>query len=315
MSTFNKDSSSDEVIAGLSLAGKTAVVTGASAGIGIETCRALAATGVTVVMVARDSDKLARARAQIIDDAGEELALETVVLDLADLDAVRRGAAEILARFPEIDMLINNAGVMACPLLRTAQGFEMQFGTNHVGHFLLTCLLAPALVAGSRVVNLSSTGHYFSDILWQDPNYERSDYSPWQAYGQSKTANVLFSVALDARLKGRGVRAFAVHPGAIHTELGRHLDEATTQELMSAPGAAAGWEFKTVAQGAATSLWAATSPTLDGQGALFLEDCQVAPARADDQASHGVESYALDPEAAERLWTLSEELVGQRFPL
>ena len=313
MSAFNKESTTDDVIAGISLAGKTALVTGASAGLGIETSRALASAGAKVVMVARDAAKL-DAALQGVREALPEAELDTAIVDLADLDSVRAGAADILARFPAIDLLINNAGVMACPLMRTAQGFEMQFGTNHVGHFLLTCLLQPALVAGApaRVVNLSSAGHRFADMQWDDPNYEHSDYAPWPAYGQAKTANVLFSVGLDARLKSQGVRAFAVHPGAIHTELARHLDEETMAALVAANPGAGGMEFKSIPQGSATSVWAATSPDLEGQGGLYLEDCHIASEVSDDPIG-GVESYAIDPESADRLWALSEDLVGQRF--
>jgi NAD(P)-dependent dehydrogenase (short-subunit alcohol dehydrogenase family) len=312
MSEFSAQSTTDEVMAGVDLTGKVAVVTGASAGLGVETARVLAEAGATVVMVGRDAGKVAAAEAGI-RAAQPDAALETVVMDLASLASVREAAAEVLERFPRIDLLIDNAGVMACPLARTEDGFELQFGTNHLGHFLFTALLAPALIAAApaRVVVLSSAAHKRSGVDFDDPNFLRRDYDKWQAYGQAKTANALFAVALDKRLAPFGVRAFAVHPGGIMTELGRHLDEADIAEISErfSQGATA---FKSIPQGAATSVWAATSAQLEGRGGLYLEDCGIAaPAQPDSMI--GVEPWAIDPVAAERLWTLSEELVGQAF--
>jgi len=313
MTGFDAASTTDDVMAGISLAGKLAVVTGASSGLGVETCRVLAAAGAAVLMLARDSDKLAAVALELQQDNPAAI-LHTASVDLADLDSVRATAAAILAEHAQIHLLINNAGVMACPLARTAQGYEMQFGTNHLGHFLFTCLLVPALVAGApgRVVTLSSAGHKIADVNLDDSAYIVRDYDKWQAYGESKTANALFAVGLDARLAGKGVRSFAVHPGAIVTELGRHMDEADYQFLMSRQPAGQEMTLKSVEQGAATSVWAATSPELAGRGGVYLEDCQVAgPATADSSA--GVESYAVDAAAAERLWAVSEVLVGQSF--
>ena len=259
MSRFDNTSTTNDVIQGISLAGKLALITGASAGLGIETCRTLAAAGAEVVMIARDSGKLEAARDQVAQ-AVPGASLQTQIVDLADLDSVRSGAAELLSRFDRIDLLINNAGVMACPLMRTAQGFEMQFGTNHVGHFLFTCLLAPALVAAGdcRVINLSSGGHKFANTNFDDPSYETREYEKWQAYGESKTANALFSVGLDKRLAGQGVRSFAVHPGVIMTELSRHMTEDDFLSLSERSPAGEELVFKTLEQGAATSVWAAT---------------------------------------------------------
>jgi len=290
---------------------KTAIVTGASAGLGIETCRTLASIGARVVMVARDAEKLANALTTV-QAAVPEAVLETAIVDLADLDSIRSAVPAILDRFPEIDLLINNAGVMACPLMRTAQGHEMQFGTNHLGHFLLTISLAPALVAGesSRVVNLSSAGHKFANFNADDPDYLEREYDKWQAYGESKTANALFSVGLDARLRDQGVRAFAVHPGVIMTELSRHMEESDFEMLASRSPSDEPLVFKSVEQGAATSVWAATSPELAQKGGIYLENCQIA-GPAVQGGNSGVESYALDEAAAERLWALSESLVGQ----
>ncbi|WP_461424952.1 SDR family NAD(P)-dependent oxidoreductase [Gymnodinialimonas sp.] len=313
MSEFNEHSTTSDVIAGISLAGKLAMVTGASSGLGVETARTLAAAGATVVMCARDRNKLETAVAEV-RAAFPGAQVETLIMDLADLLSVRAAAAEALSRFPAIQLLINNAGVMACPLMRTAQGFEMQFGTNHVGHFLFTCLLAPALQAGApgRVVNLSSAGHKFANFNFDDPNYAEREYEKWQAYGESKTANVLFSVGLDSRLKSHGVRAFAVHPGVIMTGLARHMDEADFATLSERSPKGEELVFKSVEQGAATSVWAATSPDLEGKGGIYLENCKISDSSV-QESSTGVESYALDTSAAERLWTMSEELVEQAF--
>lgn len=315
MTTFDETSTTDDVIAGVSLAGSVAVITGASAGLGVETARALAGAGAEVVLVARDMAKLDGVLAGL-RDAVPGGVFHTCRMDLADLDSVRAAAAQVLDEHPAIHLLINNAGVMACPLQRTAQGHEMQFGTNHLGHFLFTCLLAPALVAAApaRVVNLSSAGHKFANIDLDDPDYERRDYDKWQAYGASKTANALFSVGLDARLRDKGVRAFAVHPGVIMTELSRHMDESDFQLLADSSPPGEALSFKSVPQGAATSVWAATSPALADKGGIYLENCQIA-GPAVHGASTGVESYALDTAAADRLWALSEQMAGQSFTL
>ena len=318
MTVFNASSTTSDVIAGISLVGKVAVVTGASAGLGIETARALASAGARVVQFARSAEKLAPVLAALqaqLPDAQ----LDRAHMDLSDLDSVRASAADVAARFPQINLLVNNAGVMACPLLRTAQGFELQFGTNHLGHFLFTGILLPSLLAGaaaskvdSRVISLSSAGHNLGGLNFTDPNYEQREYSKWGAYGQSKTANALFAVGLDNRLKNRGLRAFSVHPGMIVTELGRHMQPEDYDSLMAAIPAGQDMTFKTVEQGAATSVWAATSPQLQGQGGLYLEDCHVADP-AQPGVSGGVATYATDPVAADKLWSLSATLVGQAF--
>ena len=222
MTTFDANSTTDDVIAGISLAGKVAVVTGASAGLGIETARVLASAGATVLLVARDGEKLAPVL-QALQQQVPGATLESALMDLADLDSIRAAAADILARFPHIHLLVNNAGVMACPLARTAQGFELQFGTNHLGHFLFTGLLAPALVAAaaesgqdSRVISLSSAGHRFGEVNFDDPNYEQRDYDKWVAYGQSKTANALFAVGLDDQAQGPGGEGVCGASGGDH---------------------------------------------------------------------------------------------------
>lgn len=311
---FGAQSTVDDVVQGVNLRGKVAVVTGTSSGLGIETARALAKAGATVVMAARDRDKNERAMAAIraqVDGAD----LVPVTLDLGDLDSVRRAGAEILAAYPRIDLLINNAGIMACPLGRTAEGCELQFGTNHIGHFLLTCLLVPALknAKSARIVSLSSGGHRTSPVDFDDPHFERRPYNNWVAYGQAKTANVLFAVCLTRRLRGFGITANAVHPGSIATELGRHLTQADIQQLAEWSKGGAAIRYKTPAQGAATQVWAAVSPELEGVSGCYLEDCRIGEADDTPMAMSGYMPYALDPEAAEQLWALSERIVGQRF--
>ena len=315
MSHFDATSTADDVMRGISLAGKFAVVTGASSGLGVETARVLLAAGAEVLLVARDPMKL---QAVVADLRQQQpgAQLHTQVVDLADLDSVRAAAGEILQHHPRIHLLINNAGVMACPLARTAQGLEMQFGTNHMGHFLFTCLLAPALLAAApgRVVNLSSGGHKFANFNFDDPAYFDRDYDKWQAYGESKTANILFTVALDKRLRKRGVRAFALHPGVILTNLGRHLQQADLEWLNARTPPGEELVFKSVEQGAATTVWAATSAELEGQGGIYLENCQIARP-AVPGGDGGIDSYALDAAAAERLWSLSEELAEQSLEI
>ena len=312
---FGAETSAEEAARNIDLSGQTIVVTGGSAGLGVETARVLAACGAQIVSVVRDEAK-GSAAAETIRQSVPSADIEIAVLDLFDLDSVRRGADDIAKRFPRIDRLINNAGVMACPLGRTAQGLDTQLGTNHLGHFVLTARLIPALLAGApaRIVNLSSAGHRMSPFRFDDPFFEKDDYNKWVAYGQAKTANVLFSVALDKRFKGRGIRSYAVHPGGIQTELGRHMDENDLKDLMDLRKGRSPMVFKQVPQGAATTVWAATAPELDGHGGLYCEDCGVAETIEDPSMDQGIMSWALDEEAAERLWALSEEWSGEVFP-
>lgn len=315
MSTFGKDSTTDDVLAGKNLNGLTVFVTGGNSGLGQETARAMAGCGAHVVLAGRDRGKLDEAVAAICaDQPGANL--ETIIGDLGSLASIRNCGAEALKRFTKIDLLINNAGVMACPLTHTADGFEMQFGTNHLGHFALTAELLPLIEAGAgkRIVNLSSRGHHFAAIDLDDPNFTEREYYPWISYGQSKTANILFSVGLEARLSARGIHAYAVHPGGIQTNLGRHMTEAMVADLMARVTTSnSGFAWKTIPQGAATSCWAATAPELDGTGGVYCEDCHVA-AVDNESSAGGVRSYALDPQAAERLWALSEQLTGAHYP-
>lgn len=311
---YSATSTTTDVLAGIDLHGKVALVTGASGGLGAETARALASVGARVTLTARDAAKGERAAAEIRASTGNSH-VDVLALELTALDDVRRCARAYLAQTPRLDLLIANAGIMACPLARTAAGWEVQFATNHLGHFLLTGLLAPALRAAgaARVVSVSSAGHRFSPVVFDDLHFERRPYDKWEAYGQSKTANVLFAVELDRRLAAAGVRANALHPGAIMTELGRHLVPDDIKLMMKRAPGGKGLQFKSVEAGAATAVWAATAPELEDRGGLYLEDCQVAAPRAAPEAPLGYEPYAVDPDAARRLWTISEQLVGERF--
>lgn len=313
--SFGRDTTTDEVLDGIDLTGKLAVVTGASGGIGAETARALASKGARVVIAARDLAKARQAAEAIRASTGND-GVEVAELELDSLAGVRAFAERFLAAHDSLHLLINNAGVMACPQGTTRDGFETQFGTNHLGHFLLTGLLTPALVAtgSARVVSLSSRGHQRSPVVFDDIGFERREYDKWEAYGQSKTANVLLAVELDRRLAGRGVRAFSVHPGVIGTDLARHLTRDDFVDMRSrAAASGANMTLKPIPAGAATSVYASTAPELDGLGGLYLDDCRIAP--VDDTAQEAVRPYAVDPAAAARLWSVSEEMVGQAFDL
>jgi NAD(P)-dependent dehydrogenase (short-subunit alcohol dehydrogenase family) len=299
-------------------------VTGVSAGLGVETARALASHGAAVVGAARDLVKAEQAisAARKESEAGGG-SIELVELDLANLASVRACADKLLADGEPFDVIIANAGVMATPPGTTADGFETQFGTNHLGHFLLVNKLAPLLPNGGRVVMLASSGHRFSDVDLNDPGYERTPYDPFVAYGRSKTANILFAVAFDQRHRSRGVRATAVHPGGIQTELGRHMSEgqlAALVETINNQLASEGkppFQFKSVPQGAATSVWSAVVGSAEIVGGRYCENCHVSDVVADDAVitpiSEGVRRYALDPAHAEELWRKSEEMVGETF--
>ncbi|MBB3047570.1 NAD(P)-dependent dehydrogenase (short-subunit alcohol dehydrogenase family) [Litorivivens lipolytica] len=311
MTAFNGKTTAEEVAQGKNLRGKVALVTGASSGLGFETARVLASIGARVIITARSEEKAAEA-CEALQEAVPGAEFATLVLELSELDQVRSAAAELLAREAQIDLLINNAGIMACPLGRTREGCELQFGTNHIGHFLFTCLIAPALKKSPspRVVNLSSAGHKYAPVDFDDPHYNHRDYDKWNAYGQAKTANIWFSLGLTRR----GIASNAVHPGAIMTNLGRHMTEADFESFGS-QAHESGFEFKSVEQGAATSVWAATAPELEGKGGLYLEDCQIGEPVNESTPASGYADYALDEQAAERLWSLSEEIVGERFTL
>ena len=302
-SGFGATSTAAEVVDGIDLTGRLAVVTGGYSGIGLETTRALVGAGADVLVPARRPEHAQEALAGITRTS-------VAALDLADLDSVAAFADGVLAQGRSIDLMIDNAGIMAAPETRVGPGWEAQFATNHLGHFALVNRLWPLVAAGGgRVVSVSSAGHRRSPIRWDDPMFTRGDYDKWEAYGQAKTANVLFAVRLDELAAETGVRAFALHPGGILTPLQRHLSSEEQQGL--------GWidsngnplvDFKSTEQGAATTVWAATSPQLDGLGGVYLEDCGVA--RVSTDAAPGVRPYAVDPEQAAWLWNLSADLTG-----
>ncbi|WP_283134711.1 SDR family NAD(P)-dependent oxidoreductase [Rhizohabitans arisaemae] len=304
-SGFGPHSTTDDVLAGIDLSGRLAVVTGGSSGLGLATTRALAGAGAHVLVPARRPTAAQEAVAGIDNVEVEEL-------DLADLDSVRSFAERFLASRRHIDLLINNAGIMAAPEARVGPGWESQFAVNHLGHYALVNRLWPAIQAGgARVVSVSSNGHQLSGIRWDDVHFTRG-YDKWQAYGQAKTANALFATHLDALGRTAGVRAFSLHPGTIKTALGRHMSPQELADLtvtIDNSPTNSGW--KTPEQGAATQVWAATSPRLTGIGGLYCEDCDIAePAAPGAVLGGGVSAWATDPVQAARLWELSADLTG-----
>ncbi len=320
VSGFGAASTTNDVIHGIDLSGKTAVVTGGYSGLGRETAKTLRAAGARVIVPARDPKRAASALAGIDVEVEE--------LDLLSPDSIDAFARRFLTTGQALHILVNSAGIMAVPdLTRDARGFELHFSTNHLGHFQLTARLWPALVSanGARVVSVSSWGHHYSPVVFDDPNFEHRPYDPWKGYGQSKTANILFAVELDRRGQKQGVRSFSLHPGSIvDTGLGKHL---TAEQLRAAgvlneqgePVYDPSRNLKTVAQGAATIVWCATSPQLNEMGGVYCENCDVAPVdrtdpeRAwkigDSMAQKGVMPYAIDPDAAARLWNLSMRML------
>ena len=311
-SGFGAASTAAEVIAGCDLTGKIAVVTGGYSGIGVETVRAFRSAGARVVVPARDTTKAKTNLAEMPD-------VHLEIIDLLDPESIDAFSERFLRDNEKLHILVNNAGIMAPPLTRDARGYESQFSANHLGHFQLTCRLWPALVAaeGARVVALSSYGHRRAGVDFHDPNFLRHEYDPWIAYGQSKTANALFAVALDSIGQRQGVRAFSVHPGGIATDLIRHMSQAEIDashiiDKDGNPIIDPHNNKKTPQQGAATSVWCATSPQLNGMGGVYCQDCDIAPALPTDDSTEmrGVRPRATDPVAAGRLWQLSEQLTG-----
>lgn len=319
-SGFNAASTSDEVIKGIDLSGKTAIVTGGYVGLGLETTKKLASAGAKVIVPARSREKAEKYLKGIENVEIEEM-------DLMDIESVNAFAEKFLAKGEPLHLLINNAGIMATPLNRDERGNESQFATNHLGHFQLTNRLWSALkqANGARVVNLSSRGHHFSPVVFEDVNFQNREYDRWAAYGQSKTANILFTVSLDEKGKSDNIRAFAVHPGGImDTELTRHIDltDPIFKGFVDEDGNAIldpEKGLKTLEQGASTQIWAATNPKLDGLGGVYAEDCEIAeiadsdtdaPVASEVASRKGVKAYAIDKENADRLWALSEKLIG-----
>ncbi len=322
--TFGATSTTDDVLSGVNLKGKRILVTGASAGLGVETARSLAAHGAQVVGAARDLNKAKAATEQVRKDAlANGGSFEPVELDLANLKSVRACADRLLAKGEPLDVVIANAGVMATPFGHTADGFETQFGTNHLGHFVLVNRMASLIRDGGRLINLSSSGHRYANVDLDDPNFEHTPYEPFVAYGRSKTANILFAVAFDKRHRDRGIRAAAVHPGGIRTELGRYVESGRMERVINEINqqlAAQGkgpFQWKSIPQGAATSVWAAVVAPANEIGGQYCENCHVGHIVPDDVTitaiSEGVRGYALDANNAEALWKKSEELVGESF--
>lgn len=322
--TLNRNSTTDEVLEGVDLRGKRVFITGVSAGLGVETARALVARGASVIGTARDMEKAERAT-QAVRNASEKngSSFEILPMDLADLASVRAVADRMIERNETFDLVIANAGIMATPFGHTKDGFELQFGTNVLGHYVLVNRLAPLMPKGARLIVLSSNGHRISDVDLNDPDFEHTAYDPWTAYGRSKTGDSLLAVAFDARHRERGVRAASVHPGGIYTELTRSIAPAEFQaafQTMHERHLALGnppFEGKTIPQGAATTVWAAVVASADAIGGHYCEDCNVAMLLADDAQvsplSPGVRSYAINPAHAEALWAKAGELVGEQY--
>ncbi len=317
-SGFAHSSTAAEVIAGIDLTGKVAVVTGGYSGIGTETTRQLVGAGVRVIVAGRRPEEADTTLGEIRDQ------IDVVALDLGDPESIDACASKIAAITPKIDFLINNAGIMASPLSRDARGFESQFATNHLGHFQLTMELWPLIKAaseGARIVALSSLAHKRGAVNLDDPHFHGRDYEKWTAYGQAKTANALFARHLDKLTAPFGIRAFSVHPGGISTNLGRYLSKEEIAVMIArskgekVEGAPA-ITWKSVEQGAATTIWAATSPELSGKGGVYCEDCDVAQILAPDDITtpSGVAPHACDDKAAAGLWTISEEMIGLKWP-
>jgi NAD(P)-dependent dehydrogenase (short-subunit alcohol dehydrogenase family) len=322
--SFGATSTTDDVLSGVNLKGKRILVTGVSSGLGVETARSLAAHGAQVVGAARDLNKAKAATEQVRKDAAANGgSFDLVELDLANLKSVRACADGLLAKAEAFDVVIANAGVMATPFGHTADGFETQFGTNHLGHFVLVNRIAPLIRDGGRLINLSSAGHRYSNVDLEDPNFERTPYEPFVAYGRSKTANILFAVAFDKRHRDRSVRAAAVHPGGIRTELGRYAEPGRIEKVIEeinrqlAAQAKGPFQWKSIPQGAATSVWAGVVASADEIGGRYCENCHVGRTVPDDATitavSEGVRGYALDTKTAEALWKKSEEMVGESF--
>ncbi len=318
---FGATSTTDEVLAGVDLKGKRVLVTGVSAGLGVETARVLAAHGAQVVGTARDLAKARAATEVVRAGAANGGSLDIVELDLASLASVRACADALIADGRPFDVVIANAGVMAAPFGRTADGFETQFGTNHLGHFVLVNRIASLVKSGGRVVIVASSAHRMAPFSLDDLNFESKTYEPWAAYAQSKTANILFAVELDRRLEKRGIRATALHPGGIQTELDRHVGAGAIEGMMAEINAALAaegkppFQRKTIPQGAATSVWAGFVAPADAVGGRYCENCHVSEVTDAEISpiSEGVRSYALDPATAKALWAKSEDMVGERF--
>ncbi|MEJ7935133.1 SDR family NAD(P)-dependent oxidoreductase [Sphingobium sp. AN558] len=309
---IEKDRTAEDVLGDMDLSGKRVLITGAGAGLGLETCRAIAARGAHVIGTVRD---LAKGREAIAAFAGSAPGgVELVELDLASLESVRQCADALRAKGEPFDVIIGNAGIMAAPRETTKDGFESQFGVNHLGHFLLVNRLVPLLRSGSRVIILSSMAHRMADLDLDDPNFERRPYDEWASYGGAKTANVLYVVELDKRLRARGVRATAVHPGVVtDTALTRHMSPDDFQAFVNSERDVH-HRNKSIPEGAATTVWSAFVAPADAVGGRYCQDCRVSEVNDSPIVSnHGPRAYAINPDRATKLWAISEKLVGEQF--
>lgn len=312
---FGVHTTSEEVLRGADLASRHVLVTGAASGLGLETARALAAHGAHVTMAVRDRSKADAALESVRAAAAAPAAIDLSEIDLGSLASIRAQTAQWLEEKKRFNVIVANAGVMACPPGRTQDGFEMQFGINHLGHFLLVNRLMPLLIANApaRIVFVTSGAHRRADVDLDDPDFARTPYDPWVAYGRSKTANALMAVAFDARFRDRNVRACAASPGAVlETKLTRHLSRETLGRMASGSGRRP--TLKTLAEGAATQVWAAVVADADTIGGRYCENCGIAQTVNDPVLTDGVLPYAVDPIRADALWALSEKLVGESFP-
>lgn len=311
---FGVHTTSEEVLRGADLASRHVLVTGAASGLGLETARALAAHGAHVTMAVRDGSKAGAALESVRAAAVAPAAIDLCEIDLGSLASIRAQTAQWLEEKKRFNVIVANAGVMACPPGRTQDGFEMQFGINHLGHFLLVNRLMPLLIANApaRIVFVTSGAHRRADVDLDDPDFARTPYDPWVAYGRSKTANALMAVAFDARFRDRNVRTCAASPGAVlETKLTRHLSRETLARMASGSGRRP--TLKTLAEGAATQIWAAAVADADTIGGRYCENCGIAQIVNDPILTDGVLPYAVDPIRADALWALSESLVGETF--
>jgi len=321
MSEYDETTTTDDVLNGRDLSGFRVLVTGNSSGLGLETSRSLLAHGADVVGAVRDLEK-AKSASGVLSDAAAKGggSFEFIELDLASLDSVRAATDALNEKGQRFDAVIANAGVMATPFEKTADGFELQFGTNHLGHFAFVNRVAPMIKKGGKVVVLSSAAHRFSNVDLEDPNFDETPYDTWDAYGRSKTANVLFAVEFDRRYKEAGIRAAAVHPGGSDTNLDRHMTQADKDAMVARINSIAkaqtggpAFKLKTAAQAAATSVWLAVVADGNEIGGKFCADCSVAGLAHGEKIGRGVREYAIDPDSAKALWTLSEDMIGEQF--
>lgn len=300
----------DEVLAGLDLSDKHVLITGGSSGLGAESARALSTQGAQVVITVRNEEKGWQIAKQIEEVSGKTI--RYLLLDLGAIDSIRRCADQITRQIEQLDVVLLNAGIMACDQGVTADQFERQFGVNHLGHFLLANLILPKVLDGGRIVCLSSSAHQISPVIFDDIMFKQREYDRWVAYGQSKSANALFVAELQKRIADRAIDVFAVHPGAIMTELGRHLPDEEMADFQQRIDSGQ-LVLKSIPEGAATQVFAATAPELQGKGGNYLADCQICDIDDETKSMNVVRSYAVDPDLARRLWAESEALVGQDF--